>query len=302
MPEPTRTKQPPPHEPLREETIAIIGSLCEFIRSSTDGAPTLAALGRRAGLSPGRLQRLFKRVVGVSPRQFADACRLDRLKTGLKEGESVTTAMFAAGYGSSSRLYEKAAGQLGMTPGEYQKGGARATIRYTTAACPLGRVLLAATDKGVCAISLGDSDAELEAFLDEEFPAATRMRDAAGLADWLAELLHRLTGEPPHQELPLDVRATAFQRRVWEELRRIPIGETRSYREVAAAIGAPGAVRAVARACATNPVSVVIPCHRVIGSDGGLCGYRWGLARKKKLLAKERTATAAPSTSTPHTS
>jgi AraC family transcriptional regulator of adaptative response/methylated-DNA-[protein]-cysteine methyltransferase len=281
-------------EPLRAETVALIGSLCEFIRSSADGPPTLAELGRRAGLSPGHLQRLFKRVVGVSPKQFADACRLDRLKTGLKEGESVTTAMFAAGYGSSSRLYEKAAGQLGMTPGNYQKGGLRTAIRYTTAACPLGRVLLAATEKGVCAISLGDSDEELEAFLEAEFPAATRTRDAAGLANWLAELLHRVMGEPSHQELPLDVRATAFQRRVWEELRRIPRGETRTYREVAAAIGEPTASRAVARACATNPVSVVIPCHRVIGSDGGLRGYRWGLARKEKLLAKEKT-TLTPS-------
>jgi AraC family transcriptional regulator, regulatory protein of adaptative response / methylated-DNA-[protein]-cysteine methyltransferase len=269
-------------------TVALIGSLCEFIRSNPDGPPTLAALGRRVGLSPSHLQRVFKRVVGISPRQFADACRLDRLKTGLKEGESVTTAMFAAGYGSSSRLYEKAAGQLGMTPGQYRKGGVQATIRYTTAPSALGRVILAATEKGVCAISLGDTDADLTAFLETEFPGATRQRDDAGLAEWLAELLHRLSGDVPHLELPLDVRATAFQRRVWEELEKIPRGETRTYRQVAEAIGAPTAVRAVARACATNPVSIVIPCHRVIGSDGGLRGYRWGLARKKKLLASEK--------------
>jgi AraC family transcriptional regulator of adaptative response/methylated-DNA-[protein]-cysteine methyltransferase len=227
-------------------------------------------------------------VVGISPRQFADACRLNRLKTGLKEGETVTTAMFAAGYGSSSRLYEKAAGQLGMTPGQYRKGGVQATIRYTTARCAFGRVILAATDKGVCAISLGDTDADLTAFLEAEFPGAIRQRDDAGLAEWLAELLHRLTGDMPHLELPLDIRATAFQRRVWEELEKIPRGETRTYQQVAAAIGEPTAARAVARACATNPVSVVIPCHRVIGSDGGLRGYRWGLARKKKLLANEK--------------
>jgi AraC family transcriptional regulator of adaptative response/methylated-DNA-[protein]-cysteine methyltransferase len=270
------------------ETVALIGSLCEFIRSSPDGPPALADLGRRVGMSPGHLQRVFKRVVGISPRQFADACRLDRLKNGLKEGDSVTTAMFAAGYGSSSRLYEKAAGQLGMTPREYQKGAVQTTIRYSTARCALGRVILAATDKGICAISLGDTDADLTAFLETEFPGAVRQRDDKGLEDWLAELLHRLTGETPHAELPLDIRATAFQRRVWEELRRIPRGETRTYQQVAKAIGKPRAVRAVARACATNPVSIVIPCHRVIGSDGGLRGYRWGLDRKKKLLANEK--------------
>jgi AraC family transcriptional regulator, regulatory protein of adaptative response / methylated-DNA-[protein]-cysteine methyltransferase len=289
MPQPKIAgKTEPPAQLPPTNIVTLIGSLCEFIRSNPDGPPTLAVLGQRVGLSPSHLQRVFKRVVGISPRQFADACRLNRLKTGLKEGETVTTAMFAAGYGSSSRLYEKAAGQLGMTPGQYRKGGVQATIRYTTARCPLGRVILAATDKGVCAISLGDTDADLTAFLEEEFPGATRQRDDAGLAEWLAELLHRLTGDVPHLELPLDIRATAFQRRVWEELEKIPRGETRTYQQVAAAIGEPTAARAVARACATNPVSVVIPCHRVIGSDGGLRGYRWGLARKKKLLANEK--------------
>ncbi len=269
------------------DTVALMTRVCEFIRADPDGKPTLAALGDRVGLSPAHLQRVFKRVVGVSPRQFADACRLHRLKVGLKEGESVTTAMFAAGYGSSSRLYEKAGGQLGMTPGEYRNGGAQATIRYATAACELGRVLLAVTPRGVCAVALAASDAELERFLHAEFPAAELTRDAAGLTDWLAELLRQLAGGP-HADLPLDVQATAFQRRVWEELRKIPRGETRTYRQVAEAIGKPRAVRAVARACATNPASVVIPCHRVIGSDGGLHGYRWGLNRKKKLLEGER--------------
>jgi AraC family transcriptional regulator of adaptative response/methylated-DNA-[protein]-cysteine methyltransferase len=270
------------------DAVALVGELCEFIRANPDGPHTLASLGRRAGWSPAHLQRVFKRVVGVSPRQFADACRLDRLKTGLKGGENVTTAMFAAGYGSSSRLYEKAAGQLGMTPGEYRNGGSRATIRYATAPCDLGRVLLAATDKGVCAVSLADTDGDLRDFLRGEFPAATLTRDDAGLAHWLAELLRHLAGGAPHLELPLDVRATAFQRRVWEALRRIPYGETRTYQEVAEAIGEPTAARAVARACATNPASVVIPCHRVVGSDGGLRGYRWGVTRKRKLLEREK--------------
>jgi AraC family transcriptional regulator of adaptative response/methylated-DNA-[protein]-cysteine methyltransferase len=269
------------------DTVAMIASVCEFIRAAPDGRPTLAALGKHAGLSPAHLQRTFKRVVGISPRQFADACRLDRLKAGLKEGESVTTAMFAAGYGSSSRLYEKAGGQLGMTPGEYRKGGPRATIRYATAACALGRVLLAVTAKGVCAVALAAADAELERFIRTEFPAADSTRDDVGLAAWLGELLQQLAGGPD-LALPLDVRATAFQRRVWEELRKIPRGETRTYQQVAEAIGAPTAARAVARACATNPASLVIPCHRVIGTDGGLRGYRWGVNRKKKLLEAEQ--------------
>ena len=270
------------------DSVALIGELCEFIRANPDGPHTLASLGRQARLSPAHLQRVFKRVVGVSPRQFADACRLDRLKTGLKGGETVTTAMFAAGYGSSSRLYERAHGQLGMTPGEYRIGGLHATVRYATAKCDLGRVLLAATDLGVCAVSLGDTDTDLTDFLRTEFPAATLTRDDAGLAQWLAELLRHLAGSAPHPDLPLDVRGTAFQRRVWEELRKIPYGQTRTYREVAEALGEPTAVRAVARACATNPASVVIPCHRVVGSDGSLRGYRWGLNRKRKLLEKER--------------
>ena len=270
------------------ETVALIAEVCEFIRADPDHRPTLAALGRQAGLSPAHLQRVFKRVVGVSPRQFADACRLDRLKNGLKGGESVTTALFAAGYGSSSRLYEKADGQLGMTPGQYRGGGAKATIRYALAACELGRVLLAVTPRGVCAVSLADSDATLERFLRSEFPAAELTRDDAGLAAWLAELVRQVAGGP-HADLPIDVKATAFQRRVWEELRKIPRGQTRTYREVAEAIGEPTAARAVARACATNPAAVVIPCHRVVGSDGALRGYRWGTRRKKALLEVERS-------------
>jgi AraC family transcriptional regulator of adaptative response/methylated-DNA-[protein]-cysteine methyltransferase len=262
--------------------------LCDFIRANPDGPLTLAALGRKAGMSPTHLQRVFKRVAGVSPRQFVDACRLDRLKAGLKGGGTVTTAMVAAGYGSSSRLYERAAGQLGMTPKEYQNGAPAAVVRYTTAGCDLGRVVLAATGRGVCAISLGDSDHDLAAFLRAEFPAAELRRDDEGLHGWLAELLRHLAGEQPHLDLPLDVRATAFQRRVWEELRRIPYGQTRTYKQVAEALGQPAAVRAVARACATNPASVVIPCHRVVGSDGKLTGYRWGVGRKKKLLEREQ--------------
>jgi AraC family transcriptional regulator of adaptative response/methylated-DNA-[protein]-cysteine methyltransferase len=206
--------------------------------------------------------------------------------------------MVESGYGSSSRLYEQAAGRLGMTPRAYQKGGPQSAIRFTFGRCDLGRVMLAATGKGVCALSLGDSESELEAWLRSEFPAATVERADADLKGWLQTVLDQLAGELPHPDLPLDVRGTAFQRRLWEELRRSPFGETRTYTEVAAAIGQPSAVRAVARACATNDVSVLIPCHRVVGSDGSLRGYRWGVERKRKLLDAERRR-ASERTGTP---
>ncbi len=277
-------------DPVQDDdgTVPIIAEICEHIRANLDASLTLAALGRRAGMSAAHFQRVFKRIVGVSPRQFTDACRLDRLKAGLKEGGTVTTAMMEAGYGSSSRLYERAGDQLGMTPGEYQKGGPAVVVRFAIATCELGRVILAATDRGVCAISLGDSDDDLTAFLRDEFPSAELRRDDPGLRDWLDDLLRHLAGGQPHLELPLDVRATAFQRQVWEELRRIPYGQTRTYKQVAEAVGRPTAVRAVARACATNPTSVVVPCHRVVGSDGKLTGYRWGLDRKRQLLEREQ--------------
>jgi len=274
--------------PPDDGTVPIIAEICAIIQENLDGPVSLSTLGRRAGMSAAHLQRVFKRVVGVSPRQYADACRLDRLKSELKSGRTVTRAMIGAGYGSSSRLYERSAEQLGMTPTEYQAGGISRRIRFATSECELGRLLLAATDRGVCAVSLADTDEELHAFLIAEFPQAELARDDAGLAVWLKELLRHLAGRQPHLDLPLDVRATAFQRRVWEELRRIPYGETRSYSEVAAALGAPRSVRAVARACATNPASLVIPCHRVVGADGQLTGYRWGVSRKRALLERER--------------
>jgi AraC family transcriptional regulator of adaptative response/methylated-DNA-[protein]-cysteine methyltransferase len=274
-----------PHD---DGTVPIIAEVCAFIQNNLDGPLPLAKLGRTAGMSAAHLQRVFKRVVGVSPRQYADACRLDRLKGQLKEGRTVTSAMIRAGYGSASRLYEKAAGQLGMTPGEYRGGATSLGIRFATAKCDLGRVLLAATDRGICAVFLADTDAELQAALDEEFPRADVSRDDSSLKLWLTELITHIAGDQPHLDLPLDVQATAVQRKVWEELRRIPYGETRSYSEVAASLGAPKSVRAVARACATNPASLVIPCHRVVGSDGKLTGYRWGVQRKQKLLEREK--------------
>jgi AraC family transcriptional regulator, regulatory protein of adaptative response / methylated-DNA-[protein]-cysteine methyltransferase len=274
--------------PIIDDAVRLVELLCDHIRANPDPPPSLQDLAVLVRLSPAHLQRKFKKVVGVSPKQYADACRVDSLRAGLKRRRTVTTAMLEAGYGSSSRLYEKAAGHLGMTPRAYQQGGPAVHIRFTFGACDLGRVLLAATDIGVCALSLGDTDAELETWLRSEFPMAGLTRNDADLADWLQALLDHLAGELPHPSLPLDVRGTAFQRRVWEELRRIPWGETRTYAEVAASLGAAKAVRAVARACATNPVSVLTPCHRVVGSDGKLRGYRWGLARKQKLLEQER--------------
>jgi AraC family transcriptional regulator of adaptative response/methylated-DNA-[protein]-cysteine methyltransferase len=269
------------------DTVSLVADLCDYIRAHLDEPLTLGALGRQAGLSPAHLQRVFKRIVGVSPRRFADASRLERLKSQLKGGESVTGAMIAVGYGSSSRLYERATDRLGMTPGQYQKGGAVA-IRFTTAGCPLGRVLLAATAKGICWLSFGDTDVETEAALRAEFPKAAVTRGGADLKPWMDELHRHFAGAQPHLDLPLDVRATAFQRRVWDALLAIPYGQTRSYKQVAEAIGAPTAVRAVARACATNPVAVIVPCHRVIGTDGKLHGYAGGVHRKKKLLDAEK--------------
>ncbi len=280
--------------PFRERSdtsdphIERIRHLCRYIETHLEESLTLEALGGQVGLSPFHLQRIFKRVTGLTPRQYADACRLGVLKTRLKERRTVTMAMLEAGYGSSSRLYERAAAQLGMTPGTYQRGGRTMHIRYTVADCPLGRLLLAGTERGICAVYLGDSDTRLEAELSNEFSAAEVRRDDGGLYAWVCELVNHLSGQQPHLDLPLDVRATAFQWRVWQELRAIPYGSTRSYAEIARSLGQPTAARAVARACATNPVSIVIPCHRVVREDGGLGGYRWGLERKQALLDHEK--------------
>jgi AraC family transcriptional regulator of adaptative response/methylated-DNA-[protein]-cysteine methyltransferase len=204
----------------------------------------------------------------------------------------VTTALYAAGYGSSSRLYERTAAQLGMTPEKYRRGAVAAVVRFTIAPSPLGRMLIAATDKGICAIQFADSDQQLQQGLMREFPFAVRRRDDAALTGWKTNLTRLIDGQDAHPSLPLDIRATAFQRRVWEALQRIPRGETRSYSAVAKKIGMPKATRAVARACATNPVAIAIPCHRVVREDGELGGYRWGIERKEQLLALEKEAGA----------
>jgi AraC family transcriptional regulator of adaptative response/methylated-DNA-[protein]-cysteine methyltransferase len=238
------------------------------------------------------LQRTFKSVLGVTPKAYIDACRLRQVKQNLQAGHDVTTALYAAGYGSSSRLYERTAAQLGMTPEKYRRGAVAAVVRFTIAPSPLGRMLIAATDKGICAIQFADSDQQLQQGLMREFPFAVRRRDDAALTGWKTNLTRLIDGQDAHPSLPLDIRATAFQRRVWEALQRIPRGETRSYSAVAKKIGMPKATRAVARACATNPVAIAIPCHRVVREDGELGGYRWGIERKEQLLALEKEAGA----------
>jgi AraC family transcriptional regulator of adaptative response/methylated-DNA-[protein]-cysteine methyltransferase len=268
--------------------LAHVRAACQHIEANLDGPLTLAALGKAVGLSPQHLQRTFKRILGISPRQYADACRLGVLKARLKQRRTVLMALLEAGYGSTSRVYERASTQLGMTPATYKRGGRDMDIRYTLAPCPLGRLLLAVTERGVCAVYLGEEDGPLEAALRAEYPAARVQPAGAGQLPWLGELLEHLGGRRPSLELPLDVQATAFQWRVWQELRKIPYGQTRTYREIAEALGQPEAVRAVGRACATNPVSVIIPCHRVVRGDGSLGGYRWGLQRKQALLDREK--------------
>jgi AraC family transcriptional regulator of adaptative response/methylated-DNA-[protein]-cysteine methyltransferase len=248
---------------------------------------TLAALGAGAGMSAHQLERAFRRIMGISPRQYADAQRMRFLKSRLKKGVDVTTALYDAGFGSSSRLYERAPGHLGMTPAVYRQGGTGMEIRYTIVSSPLGRLLVGATRRGISAVYLGKDDPPLETALRKEYPRAEIRRDRNGMQDWVGKILDHLRGHEPNLDLPTDVQATAFQRRVWEELRRIPYGTTKTYSQVARAIGRPGAIRAVARACATNPVSVVVPCHRVVRGDGNLAGYRWGLERKRELLEQE---------------
>jgi AraC family transcriptional regulator of adaptative response/methylated-DNA-[protein]-cysteine methyltransferase len=270
-----------------EAQAELVQRACRLIEERADQPPTLGELGAAIGVSPYHLQRTFKRAMGITPRQYADARRLDRLRARLKEGDTVTTALYAAGYGSSSRLYEQSPDQLGMTPATYGRGGAGARIGFATAASPLGRLLVAATERGVCFVSLGDEDAELEASLRGEFPAAEIRRDDEVLGAWTDAIVRHLSGAQPSLDLPTDVRATAFQRSVWEALRTIPSGETRTYQQIARELGQPGAARAVGRACATNPVAIVIPCHRALGADGELRGYRWGLARKRALLEQE---------------
>ena len=262
-------------------------TVCRFIAAHLEDGLPLTRLAAEVGLSPHHLQRSFKAALGISPRDYADALRLDELRRRLGRGEAVSEAGYAAGYGSSRGLYERAPSQLGMTPSTYRKGGKGMSIGYAISSSPLGRLLVAATERGVCRVGLADTEKQLEDGLREEFPRADVKRDDDGLSGMVEAVLAGLRGREPREELPLDVQATAFQWRVWQELRRIPRGSTRSYGEIARAVGRPGAARAVGQACNRNPVALVIPCHRVVAGDGALGGYRWGVERKRTLLRAE---------------
>ena len=258
-----------------------------YLDEHLDETVTLERLGEAVGLSPYHLQRTFKRVTGVSPRAWAGARRMERMKTQLKKGDSVSRATYDAGFSSPSRAYDQTRARLGMTPGAYRNGGRGVAIRFTIVDTALGDVLIGATERGLCFVALGDDPSGLEAELRREYPAAEITRDDDELRSWASAVVARLAGDEAERP-PLDVDGTDFQWRVWEALQRIPRGETRTYAQVARELGQPTAVRAVARACATNHVSLVIPCHRVVREDGGLGGYRWGIERKRELLAAER--------------
>jgi AraC family transcriptional regulator of adaptative response/methylated-DNA-[protein]-cysteine methyltransferase len=266
-----------------------VAKLCRYLAAHRDRVVPLADLARVAQSSPFTVQRKFTRVLGVSPREYQAQLRSSDVRRSLAEpGASVTDAIYEAGYSSSSRFYEKAADDLGMSPTRFRNRGADESIRFAIAKCELGLLLVAATERGVCSVMLGEEAADLERSLRQQFSAASVVQDASGMKKQIEAILAAMTDHPAAIDIPLDVRATAFQARVWQALRQIPRGETRSYTQLAEAIGQPSAVRAVARACATNPVAIAVPCHRVIGSDGSLTGYRWGVERKKTLLDLER--------------
>ncbi len=260
---------------------------CRYIEAEVERIPTLAELGMHVGMSPSHLQRVFKQIIGVSPFQYADACRLERCKQRLQQGDTIASVVYGTGYGASSRLYEKAPTHLGMTPAAYQQGGRGEIVRYTIVESPLGQMLVAATNRGLCSVRLGESAIALEQELQQEFHNATLVASDIELHDWIQALVDYLNGTRQWSKLPFDVQATAFQLQVWEALRAIPAGTTASYSDIAEAIRQPKAVRAVARACATNPVALVIPCHRVVQKNGNLGGYRWGVNRKQSLLDLE---------------
>ena len=249
---------------------------------------TLEQLAHAVGASPFHLQRRFKEAFGVSPRGYQDAQRVESVKSSLRNGSRVTDALYEAGYGSVSRFYEKAAARLGMDARAYRAKGKGQSIRFCAFATPLGTVLAAATERGVCSVKLGDSARALEDILRDEFSEADLAEDAGAMKPIRESIAAFIAGEKNLSRLPVDVRGTVFQRRVWDELRRIPRGETRTYADIARAIGAPAAVRAVGSACGANPVALVVPCHRAVRTDGGLGGYAWGVQRKKRLLQLEK--------------
>jgi len=279
-----------PHLPPRaEREAALVAAACRTIETA-ENEPPLATLALGAGISPHHFHRMFRRIAGVTPKAFSAAHRQARVQAGLAGGAGVTETIYAAGFNSSGRFYEAADAMLGMTASRYREGGPGETIRFAAGQCSLGCVLVAATRLGVCAILLGDDAAALQADLRGRFPKATLCGAEPEFANWVAQVVAFVEqpGDSSSFALPLDIRGTAFQRQVWEVLRAIPPGETLSYAAVAARLGRPAAVRAVAGACAANALAVAVPCHRVVAATGALAGYRWGVERKRALLARER--------------
>ena len=280
----------------REARLATAAAAVERARRLIEERPdellTLAELAARVGVSPFHLQRTFKRLQGVSPRQYQDALRVTHFKSRLRAGDTVSRATYEAGFGSSSRVYERSDSALGMTPAAYRHGGAGMQIAYTIIESAFGKLLVATTERGVCAVALGDSDDALGRALRADFPSADITRADDAHREWVEEIVSHIAGGNAGLTVPLDVRGTRFQQQVWALLRKIPPGRTRSYGEIAAALGNPRATRAVARACANNRLAIVIPCHRVVRLDGTLGGYKWGVERKERLLARERDGTA----------
>lgn len=282
----------PEEADVADPRTAMVQSVCRIIDEDPASVPGLEALATAAGVSAGHLRRTFKRIVGITPREYAEARRLALLKDDLRTRRTVTEAQFQAGFGSSSRLYERSSKQLGMTPATYRRGGAGARISFAITTCTMGHLLVAATERGICSVKLGDEEHELETQLRSEFAAGEIQRDDASLAQWIAAVADLVEAGREIADLPLDVVATAFQWRVWQLLQEIPRGETRTYGELARTLRSPRAARAVARACATNPVALVIPCHRVVPARGDAGGYRWGPHRKERLLEREQRAAA----------
>ena len=270
-----------------DDLTALIAEACRNIETAEE-LPSLKALAERAGYSPYHFHRLFKRHTGVTPKAYAQAHRSRRIKAELQTGGAVTDAIYEAGYQAGSRFYEESKERLGMTATQYQRGGAGQTLRYTIATCSFGHILIAATEKGICTIQFGEGAEEMRQQLRAQYPRAELTEGEHHFGAWVREVLDALEqGRLPSRELPLDIQGTAFQQQVWRALREIPDGETRTYAAVAAQIGRPKAVRAVANACAGNNLAIAIPCHRVIRADGSTSGYRWGSARKQAILDRE---------------
>lgn len=274
----------------RDRQTQKVEAACRYIDENLDITLSLTAISRHVAISPFHFQRLFKRILGISPREYQQARRAGKFRQALLGEGSVTEAIYEAGYSSSSRAYENIPAQLGMTPSAFRRGGEGVEIRCTVISTELGKLLVATTPRGVCAVRFGESEAALLRELKHDFEAAEIRRDDQGLEPVANQIKQLLKGSRAALNIPLDLRGTAFQQMVWKELRRIPAGETRSYTEVAKTIGSPRAVRAVANACASNPVALVVPCHRVVQKNGSLAGYRWGVKRKKSLLEKEQSA------------